>query len=101
MIIYVLGILKEGNFTSINRNIDPNGKGVSGAAPEHRRLRRGRAKHKGLICVINDAIEDREGLCVLVDKSPVGPCSGADKALLSQRAGPGQWEMLRGRHSFR
>lgn len=53
------------------------------------------AKHKALICVINDAIEDREGLCVLVDKSPVAPCSGAHKALLSQ-----QWEMLQSPHSL-
>lgn len=62
--------------------------------PEQLQSVAGRAKHKGLICVINDAAEDREGLCVLVDKSPVGPCSGADKALLSQGARPQQWERL-------
>lgn len=35
VIIDVLGTLQEGNFTPINRNIDPSGKGLSRAAPEH------------------------------------------------------------------
>lgn len=54
MSIYVLGTPRKGNFTLINRNIDASGEGSPRVAAEHRRS--GRAKHKGLVCVINDAI---------------------------------------------
>lgn len=54
MSIYALGTPRKGNFTSINRNIDPNGEGSPRAAPEHHQS--GCAKHKGLVCVINDVI---------------------------------------------
>lgn len=51
-------MLQKGNFTSINRNIDPNGKGLSRAAPGRSitGCQSSRPKHKGLVCVINDAI---------------------------------------------